>query len=497
VSVWNSDLPVTQVGANRPTVVYGDGLTDYEDAALARLWRTWCVKYERNRLRQDYYEGHVKVRNLKLAFKDESIARQIKPRCGWPAKAVDMLAERSVFDYFVFTSEDGFADLREAYEQNGWRELNALMTTSEITHSCAFYTVSAGDPDAGEPNVVISGYSALNAAAVWDRRHKCIAYGMAITDTDDDGKPTALNLYTRDAVVEMVDLGNGEWHSERHAHSMGRPLMEPIVYKASLDRPMGRSRITRSVMSITDNALREVMRTEIAGEIYTVPQRYFLNVDFSSLGENNFKTYWNSYFAVNAPDGSGTPSAGQFNPPGMNDHIVYMRSLAAQFAGETGLPISALGVVSDNPSSAEAISEARTELVKDAERLNRANGAHLLNVARLVVATSRGLTFAEAAELMQGTSTRFKPADMPSRAVIADATLKEVQAIPQLAETKSVLSLLGHPDDEVEAIWAELGQVKGLELAEKLAEGLGQTTPPTFSASDEGTTDEPEQSATE
>jgi hypothetical protein len=32
-----------------------------------------------------------------------------------------------------------------------------------------------------------------------------------------------------------------------------------------------------------------------------------------------------------------------------------LRQLAAQFAGETGVPLNSLGVVQDNPSSAEAI----------------------------------------------------------------------------------------------------------------------------------------------
>lgn len=478
MSVWESDLPKTQVGENKPTDVGGDGLTQEEEACLARLWDVWESKYANNRLRQDYYDGHVCVKNLKLAFKNEQIARAIRPKCGWPAKAVNMLAERSVFDYFVFTRGDGFPELREAYDRNGWRELNSLMTTSEVTHSCAFYTVSQGDVAAGEPPVLINGYSALNASAVWDRRRKRIACGMAVTDTDCDGMPTSINLYTSGAVVELEYSVDG-WSSRRHEHSMGRPLMEPIVYQASLDRPMGRSRITRSVMSITDNALREIMRTEVAGEVYTVPQRYFMNIDFSSISQNEFTTYWNSYFAVNSQDGS-TPSAGQFSPPGMNDHIVYIRSLAAQFAGETGLPLSALGVVSDNPSSAEAIVEARSELIKEAERLNRANGEHLLNVARMVVATARGIDFAAASDLMEGTSARFKPADMPSRAVTADATLKEVQAIPALADTKIVLSLLGHSDEEVEAIWSEMGQKSGMDLAERLAAGMEQATPPTY-----------------
>lgn len=50
------------------------------------------------------------------------------------------------------------------------------------------------------------------------------------------------------------------------------------------------------------------------------------------------------------------------------------RNLAAQFAGATCVPISELGVVHDNPSSAEAIYAAKEALVVEVDAtLNAAN----------------------------------------------------------------------------------------------------------------------------
>lgn len=57
------------------------------------------------------------------------------------------------------------------------------------------------------------------------------------------------------------------------------------------------------------------------------------------------------------------PQFGQLTQGSMQPHIDYMRSLAVRFSGETNVSLSELGVVSDNPSSAEAIYAAKEALV--------------------------------------------------------------------------------------------------------------------------------------
>ena len=63
-----------------------------------------------------------------------------------------------------------------------------------------------------------------------------------------------------------------------------------------------------------------------------------------------------------------------------------MRSLAVRFSGETNVPVSELGVVSDNPSSAEAIYAAKEPLVIEAVNLNADNGEALRDVALMCLA---------------------------------------------------------------------------------------------------------------
>ncbi|ARD66095.1 hypothetical protein B2M23_11320 [Eubacterium limosum] len=144
-------------------------------------------------------------------------------------------------------------------------------TTSELIHSCSFITVSKGG--AGDPPVVMSAYDAETAAALWDSRRKKIKSGLTIVDVDPKTRePTQINLYTNSAIIEISRNGN-TWDADYKPHKQGRPLMEPMVYRPSLDRPFGKSRVSRAVMSITDSAIRTAVRTEVSSEFFTKPAK--------------------------------------------------------------------------------------------------------------------------------------------------------------------------------------------------------------------------------
>ena len=58
----------------------------------------------------------------------------------------------------------------------------------------------------------------------------------------------------------------------------GRIPCELLAYRPDSKRPFGRSRINRTVMSLTDSAVRTFLRSELQAELYSVPPRYFLGV---------------------------------------------------------------------------------------------------------------------------------------------------------------------------------------------------------------------------
>ena len=250
---------------------------------------------------------------------------------------------------------------------------------------------------ADEAPAIISAYSAENTAAVWDYRHKRIKAGLTVVDirTSAYSEPEIVwvNLYTDTDVWEIKKEGYS-WKAYQHPHAMGRPMIEPLVYRPSLDRPFGKSRISRAVMSITDSAVRTSLRAEVSSEFFTAPQKYVLGANEEMFKDGKWEAYIGNWLALTKDEDGDTPHLGQLTQGSMQPHTDYMRSLASRFSGETSIPISELGVISDNPSSAQAIYAAKESLLVEAESLNDTNGEALKVIGQMAIAIIKGIPYA-------------------------------------------------------------------------------------------------------
>jgi hypothetical protein len=102
---------------------------------------------------------------------------------------------------------------------------------------------------------------------------------FAITEATDTGAADGRDRVPPDAVLSIARRAGRLAVVDRQPNPLGVVLVEPLTYDPQLDRPFGRSRITRAVMDITDRAARTVLRTEISAEFYASPQRYVLGAD--------------------------------------------------------------------------------------------------------------------------------------------------------------------------------------------------------------------------
>jgi hypothetical protein len=219
-------------------------------------------------------------------------------------------------------------------------------------------------------------------------------------------------------------------------------LVEPLTYDPQLDRPFGRSRITRAVMDITDRAARTVMRTEISAEFYASPQRYVLGADESAWADvDKWKAVMGRFLTLTKDEDGDTPSVGQFPQATMQPHFDMLRLLATQFAGETGVPVSSLGVVADNPSSAEAIYAAKEDLIVEAQASNRVLGASLARVAQRAVMLRDGLT--APTDDLRRLQTRWADPAFTSPVSAGDALVKLSAVFPWLGESEVALEMAG------------------------------------------------------
>ena len=141
-----------------------------------------------------------------------------------------------------------------------------------------------------------------------------------------------------------------------------------------------------------------------------------------------------------------------------------MRSLAARFSAETNVPISELGIVSDNPSSAEAIYAAKEPLVIDAQNLNADNGEALRDIALMALAVKRGVSFAEIRTTEPNITAKWRNPAMPSIVSQADSMLKIVQAVPWMVNSQILLEELGFTDDQVQRLESDRERASAQEL---------------------------------
>jgi hypothetical protein len=450
--------------------------TDAEVSAVRDLWKVWRDKQPRNLLRSVYYDGKAPIRDLGIAIPPSM--RGFSAVLGWPEKAVRQLAARNIFDGFVAPGQDDNPfDLGGVLEANRFDLELPQAIVSAYKHSCAFISTTLGDTSAGDPEVVIMARSAEWSAALWDRTRRRVSSALAITDATDTGDPTDLILYLPDWVV-TVERRVGKWRVvDRQPNPLGVVLIEPLTYDPQLDRPFGRSRITRAVMDITDRAARTVLRTEISAEFYASPQRYVLGADEEAWADTNkWKAVMGRFLTLTKDEDGDTPQVGQFAQATMQPHFEMLRLLATQFAGETGVPVASLGVISDNPSSAEAIYAAKEDLIVEAQSANRVLGASLARVAQRAVMLRDGLT--EPTPELRRLQTRWADPAFTSPVSAGDALVKLNAVFPWLGESEVALEMAGFTAPQITRLLSDKRRAGSGDVLAAIANAQQQAAAP-------------------
>ena len=435
------------------------GVTEQELEKIRGLVTVWQRKYRRNLLRSMYFDGKMPYRDFGIGVPPQ-IIRKIKTTLGWPAKAVTKLAERSVFDAFVApnSTTDPFG-LSGVLDENRFELELPQAISSAYKHSCSFITTTLGDEESGDPEVVVMSRSAEWSAATWDKRRRVVSGMLAITEVDEDGRPTGMDVLLPDVVLVCRRRPSGSWVAARQENPLGVVLAEPLTFDPQLDRPFGRSRITRPVMAITDNAIRAIVRGEGAAEFFAAPRMVALGVGEDAFAAGKWQASIDRWFAISRDEDGQIPTVQQLPQLTMQPLIEQYRMYASQFAGETDLPISALGIVQDNPPSAEALYAAEKDLIVAARKSNRNLGAALQRVARRSVMLRDGLD-TPTDELRQLRATWVNPA-FTSPTTAAAALQQLVTVFPWLAETEDALRYAGFEQPEITRMLAEKARVQG------------------------------------
>ena len=422
------------------------------------LAQTRESKLANNSKQMTYYLDKNPLKNMGLSV-PQSFARKIDTSVGWAAKAVDSLAARSQFDGYTL-SGDSATDLDGIMRSNDMPNTYAMAVPTELIHGCGAWTVSEGDTESGEPPVVINYHDATTCAMVWDYRRKRIAAGMVVEDfrlakgasDSDDMEPCFVVVHLPDAVIEIQRGIGDSWEVvSEQPNTIGRPLMEAMVFKPTNTRPFGKSRISKAVMGIIDDMQREILRTSLHSELFSSMQKAVLGVDdkqYDQLMANKFSAAMTELFVATRDANGNVPSIQQFQQASMEPHIAAMNKLASRMASETCLPVSDFGVDSSVYQSTESLKASTANLVVEAESLNRTNGRALRNVALLAMCVAQGKAWDELTDDERALSVHWKAPSMPSIAAQSDAMVKQASVVPWLAETSVYWEQLGYDDDQ-------------------------------------------------
>lgn len=449
------------------------GLSDDEHEALNGNLEQLRAKRSRNLLRAGLYDGKHAVRQIGTIVPPTYYQTAIV--LGWPAKAVDLLAQRMNVDGFFWPDGDldGLGIGRLIRETNFLPQLKQGIR-STLLHSCAFITTTRG-AEADEPEVMIHIRDALSATGLWDFRRQRLSSALTVSEWQetDSSLPAAFTLYRRD-VTTTARKAAGKWSVSRSRHSFGVPV-EPLVYKPRIGRPMGSSRISRAVISAYSQAVRTAIRMEGNADVYSFPQMLLLGAseDVFKNADGSVKPAWQvalgRVFALPDDEDAQQPRATvqRFEAASPAPHLEMLRQQAEFFAGETSIPSTYLGVRNDgNPTSAEAL------LIQDMPLIAESEGASEDCDPAITRSLARALAMANGESSVPdsfGTiRTKWRSARYTSKAAAADAGGKQLSAVPWLAETEVGLELLGLDDQQIQRALSERRRATGRRIVEAL-----------------------------
>jgi hypothetical protein len=451
------------------------GLGDDEERTLNLLVEQLDKRSKRNCLRSSYYDGKYAVRQIGSVIPPQYAKLGLV--LGWSAKAVDTLARRCNLDTFVWPEGDlASLGFRDTWDQNFLGQEIASARTASLIHGVSFLINTQGVE--GEPKSLVHAKDALNATGEWNTRTRALDSLLSVTSRDPESNEriTGFVLYLPGVTISASKT-DGKWEVDRSDHPWGVPA-EPMIYKPRTGRPLGSSRISRAVMSLHNQALRTVIRLEAHMDIYAIPKLIMLGANESIFknADGSTKTSWQVVMGriFGIPDDEDAPSdqlaradVKQFSAESPEPQITALKQQAMLFSGETSIPLTSLGVSDlSNPTSADSYIASREDLIAEAEGATDDWSPSLRRMILRALAIQNGLEAVPPA--WQSIEPKWRSPIYLSRAASADAGLKQLQAIPWLAETEVGLELLGLDEQQIQRALADRRRAAGRGVLDAL-----------------------------
>ena len=131
-------------------------------------------------------------------------------------------------------------------------------------------------------------------------------------------------------------------------------------------------------------------------------------------------------------------------------HLDTLKQQAQLFSGETSIPLTSLGVSdTSNPTSADSYIASREDLIAEAEGATDDWRPALRRSMIRALAMQNGVAADDVPAEWSTIDTKWRSPIYLSRAQQADAGMKQLTAVPWLAETEVGLELLGLDEQQI------------------------------------------------
>ena len=456
-----------------------EDMTAAETDVYARLLRQLRVAAVGNKRRTNLFLARERLDEV--GFSVPESMREFAAVVGWPEKAVTAPARRIRPGRFTVPGDRGVEDeLNTLMEAETVRLVERMAIDKSVLHGPAFVFVTRGDTAAGEDDVIVSARDATEASALVDRRTLRTTAALELVD------PTTEVLYLPGQTLVLDLTGGRRVVADRVRGIPGIVPCVPYVWGRSLDRLFGRSRLTRPVMDLSGMAVRTLLRAEVTAEHFSRPQRVLEGARDEAFRDAkgnpipSFKLETGSIWGI--PDFYDEETGEwqranlkQLSGASQQPHMEHLRTITMMMASESAIPLHQLGVVTENPPSAEAIRATESELVGvvQSELPNYAQARR--QVARLAMFTRHGYGTA-LSRAMEGTRAAFLNPGTVTPAAAADLAQKFIAQYPELKDEPVVLEMWGFDESQLERLTSAVQRNRGSSMLERVLQRRGGQT---------------------
>lgn len=454
-----------------PNIETAQNLDEAAKSQLEALLRIHGSVESRNSRLAEYYEGDARPAPLGIC----AIPDEVKPdaRNAWARKAVTAVSERCRLEGFTFKDDYRDDGLAETLRANRFVSAFNRHVPSILTAGCMFATVG------NNRGPIIRLHTARTAAGDWDDGAQALRGGYVIAATartdysPADPVPVTVNLHLPDRTVVLRRTGAARWVADSRPHKMGRPMMEPLAFRATGDKPFGESRISKEVMWLSDEANRIMEDMAVAAELFAAPQKFLLGLtteQFEAMRKNKLPAYVGSMLLATVNENNDVPQFGQLPGASPQPYVEVLALLAKMYSASTGVPLSSLGVVTDNPSSAQAIEAAREDIITAAEDLRDGCLDSLRQIALMAMAVGEGVAMGALSDEQMTVAAQFANPAKPSASAQADASVKLAGAAPGFSFTDEFWQMNKFTPEQADSIKAQLREWQDAQTAERLSQ---------------------------